>query len=219
MKLFDSHSHIDDTCFEKDFDQMLKRAHDLSVHGIMVVGINEKTSKKAIELAKNHKNLITSVGVHPHDAETCSDDVIKKLETLALTHQCVRAWGETGLDFNRMHSPKNVQERWFETQIYAASKLNLPMIFHERDSDGLRSRRAEFARGLRHRHGGAQRCARSDHPLPERAQPVQPGDAHSIQPPEKDARRADGVRRRGPRGESRAAGADRLHPLLRIHPR
>ena len=129
MKLFDSHSHIDDTCFERDFDQMLKRAHDLSVHGIMVVGINEKTSKKAIELAKIHKNLITSVGVHPHDAETCSDDVIKGLETLASTHPCVRAWGETGLDFNRMHSPKNAQEKWFERQIYAAAGLNLPMIF------------------------------------------------------------------------------------------
>ncbi|MCK5096985.1 MAG: TatD family hydrolase, partial [Desulfobacteraceae bacterium] len=134
MKLFDSHSHIDDICFEKDFDQMIKRAYEHSVYGIMVVGINDKTSKKAIELAKTHKNLITSVGVHPHDASTCSDDVITTLETLALNHPCVRAWGETGLDFNRMHSPADVQEKWFETQIYAASKLNLPMIFHERDS-------------------------------------------------------------------------------------
>ena len=136
MKLFDSHSHIDDICFEKDFNQMIERAYEHSVYGIMVVGINEKTSKKAIALAKTHKNLITSVGVHPHDASTCSDDVIKILETLALNHSCVRAWGETGLDFNRMHSPQDVQEKWFEKQIYAASKLNLPIIFHERDSEG-----------------------------------------------------------------------------------
>ncbi|MCK5459762.1 TatD family hydrolase [Candidatus Parcubacteria bacterium] len=136
MKLFDSHSHIDDQCFDNDFDEMLKRALESSVYGIMVVGINDKTSKKAIELAKTHKNLITSVGVHPHDAKTCSDSVIKTLETLALKHSCVRAWGETGLDFNRMHSPSESQEKWFERQIYAASKLNLPIIFHERDSNG-----------------------------------------------------------------------------------
>lgn len=136
MKLFDSHSHIDDICFEKDFEQMLDRARELSVHGIMVVGINEKTSRKAIELAENHDNLITSVGVHPHDAKYCSDNVIKHLEILALKHTCVRAWGEIGLDFNRMHSPKDIQEKWFKKQISAASKLNLPMIFHERDSKG-----------------------------------------------------------------------------------
>jgi TatD DNase family protein len=136
MKLFDSHSHIDDQCFDKDFDDMLKRAHDASVYGIMIAGINHKTSKKAIELAKAHKNLIASVGVHPHDAKTCSDDVIKTLEILAIENSCVRAWGETGLDFNRMHSPIESQEKWFERQISAASKLNLPMIFHERDSKG-----------------------------------------------------------------------------------
>jgi len=136
MKFFDSHSHIDDICFEKDFDEMLKRAHDLSVHGIMVVGIDERTSIEAIKLARNNRNIITSVGMHPHYAESCSHDVIKNLENLALNNACVRAWGETGLDFNRMHSPKNIQEKWFEEQIHSASKLDLPMIFHERDSEG-----------------------------------------------------------------------------------
>ncbi len=136
MKLFDSHSHIDDFCFNKDFEKMIKRAQDESVLGIMIVGINEKTSIKAIELAQNYKNLITSVGLHPHYAETGSDKLIKTFETLALNNPCVRAWGETGLDFNRMHSPQKDQEKWFERQIYAASNLNLPIIFHERDSDG-----------------------------------------------------------------------------------
>ncbi|MCD4744075.1 MAG: TatD family hydrolase [Desulfobacteraceae bacterium] len=161
MKLFDSHSHIDDICFKKDFDAMLQRAQDASVHGIMVVGINEKTSKKAIELSKDHRNLITSVGVHPHDASTCSDDVIKKLEELALNHSCVRAWGETGLDFNRMHSPSDVQEKWFERQIYAGANLNLPMIFHERDSDGrfleiLESANIKKRKGVVHCFSGSK---------------------------------------------------------------
>jgi TatD DNase family protein len=136
MKLFDSHSHIDDICFKKDFDEMINRTQESSVHGIMVVGIDEKTSKKAIELAKTHKNLITSVGLHPHYAETGSDSLIKTLENLALNNPCVRAWGETGLDFNRMHSAQKAQEKWFERQLFAGSNLNLPMIFHERDSDG-----------------------------------------------------------------------------------
>jgi TatD DNase family protein len=48
----------------------------------------------------------------------------------------VRAWGETGLDFNRMYSPRDDQEKWFVSQLEVAAELGLPMIFHERDSQG-----------------------------------------------------------------------------------
>jgi TatD DNase family protein len=76
------------------------------------------------------------VGMHPHYADKCSKDVIKLFKKLALNNPCVRAWGEIGLDFNRMHSKKESQEKWFERQIYAALELDLPIIFHERDSKG-----------------------------------------------------------------------------------
>jgi TatD DNase family protein len=48
----------------------------------------------------------------------------------------VKAWGEIGLDFNRMYSPREDQERWFIRQLRAADAINLPTIFHERDSQG-----------------------------------------------------------------------------------
>jgi len=35
-----------------------------------------------------------------------------------------------------MHSPKEDQEKWFIRQIEIADELNLPIIFHERDSEG-----------------------------------------------------------------------------------
>ena len=135
MRLFDSHSHIDDISFDKDFPQTLQRAQKAGVAAIMVVGINLKTTKKAMKLVKKHDHLYTSVGVHPHDAKTCTNEVISALISLA-SHEKVKAWGETGLDFNRMHSPKDVQEKWFIRQIEAADELGLPMIFHERDSQG-----------------------------------------------------------------------------------
>jgi TatD DNase family protein len=48
----------------------------------------------------------------------------------------VFAWGEIGLDFNRMYSPRKDQEHWFIRQLETAADLDLPMIFHERDSGG-----------------------------------------------------------------------------------
>ena len=41
-----------------------------------------------------------------------------------------------GLDFNRMYSPKMVQEHWFVQQLEVAGELNLATIYHERDSRG-----------------------------------------------------------------------------------
>lgn len=135
MRLFDSHCHIDDPCFENDFKPMLERAHDAGVEAMMIAGVTVDTSRKAVRIAQKHPNIYTSVGIHPHDAKDCTTETIETLKDLAL-NDCVRAWGEIGLDFNRMHSPAKVQEKWFEAQMVAADGLGLPVIFHERDSMG-----------------------------------------------------------------------------------
>lgn len=135
MRLFDSHCHINDPCFDEDFDPMLERAGEAGVEAMMIAGVSLETTRKAIDLARTHGNIYTAVGIHPHDAEDCTPGTMDILKELA-QNDCVRAWGEIGLDFNRMHSPAKVQELWFETQMAAADELGLPMIFHERDSMG-----------------------------------------------------------------------------------
>jgi TatD DNase family protein len=75
------------------------------------------------------------VGVHPHDVKNCSESILQELISLAQNKE-VRAWGEIGLDFNRMYSPREDQKKWFGRQLEIAGRLDLPMIFHERDSNG-----------------------------------------------------------------------------------
>lgn len=135
MKLFDSHCHIDDKIFNKDFTQVLKRASDAGVKGMMIAGITLKTVKYAVKLAENNHGLFAAVGVHPHDASSCSETDMKTLREIARNPK-VKAWGEIGLDFNRMFSPQKVQEKWFVRQLEMADELKLPLIFHERDSNG-----------------------------------------------------------------------------------
>lgn len=135
MRLFDSHCHLDDKIYQPDREAVLMRARKAGVQGFMVVGINEQTARKAIQLAETHPDIFASVGIHPHDAAHCSGAVLEALTGLT-EHAKVRAWGETGLDFNRMYSPRDVQEKWFERQLDVAVRLNLPLIFHERDSNG-----------------------------------------------------------------------------------
>ncbi len=135
MKLFDSHCHLDDRAFKNDMDDVVQRAADSGIIAFMSVGISKNSSKKAVSLAESRNGVYASVGVHPHVAENCSESTIEFLSGLAKSPM-VRAWGEIGLDFNRMYSPMQDQEKWFIRQLETSGDLDLPVIFHERDSNG-----------------------------------------------------------------------------------
>jgi len=135
MRLFDSHCHLDDAAYEDDLPEVLDRARSCGVERILVAGTNRETSARAVALATAHEGLFASVGIHPHDAAQSRPTDMETLTGLA-AHPKVLAWGETGLDFNRMHSPVADQERLFVDQIGQAVAAGLPLIFHERDSGG-----------------------------------------------------------------------------------
>ena len=158
MKLFDSHCHLDDRSYQSDLETVVQRARQKGIENMMTVGIDQETSIRSIEIAEKFHGIYAAVGVHPHRASSCSDRVMKRLTDLAGNPR-VCAWGETGLDFNRMYSPKEDQETWFVRQIQAADEQRLPLILHERDSHGrlleiLKAHPNENRRGVVHCFSG-----------------------------------------------------------------
>jgi TatD DNase family protein len=158
LKLFDSHCHLDDRSFVKDLDEVIMQAKQAGVEKIMVVGISQKSCRLALKLAENYPQIYASVGIHPHDVKDCSKEVLESLKKL-VENTKVKAWGETGLDFNRMFSPRALQEKWFVRQIEVAQELGLPLIFHERDSKGrfgelLKKHLGSNAKGVVHCFSG-----------------------------------------------------------------
>ena len=135
MKIFDSHCHLDDRAYDKDLDDVIKRAGQSGVRAMMLVGTDRNSSRKAVRIAQTRLGLFAAVGLHPHDAKTGSETIMEDLIDLA-SHPKVKAWGETGLDYNRLYSSRKDQERWFLRQLDAGGRLGLPMIFHERDTAG-----------------------------------------------------------------------------------
>lgn len=135
MKIFDSHCHLNLNTYKKDLRAVIHRAHAADVTGMMIVGITVEESRQAIAIAEKFPGCYASVGMHPHDASACTEEDLQILKELAQA-PVVKAWGEAGLDFNRMHSPRDVQEKWFIRQLETADELELPLIFHERDSEG-----------------------------------------------------------------------------------
>ena len=148
MHLFDSHCHLDDKAFSEDLDRVMENAARHGVDRVATVGVDRETSFRAVQIAQDTPGVTATVGFHPHDANSCSEAALTELADLA-ANRSVGAWGEIGLDFNRMYSPPDVQERWFVRQLAVSESLNLPVVLHERDSGGrlIQILRSDFSAG------------------------------------------------------------------------
>ncbi len=161
MILFDSHCHLDDKCYDKDLREVVKKAEEENISAMMIVGVDIKTSLKAVDISNKFDNIYTSAGIHPHYAKQCSRSDLDTLADIAGENPCVKAWGETGLDYNRMFSPARNQENCFVAQMEMAENLDLPLIFHERDSKGrfydiLKSEGPRSRKGVVHCFSGTK---------------------------------------------------------------
>jgi TatD DNase family protein len=85
MKLFDSHCHLNDRAYDKDIDAVIKRAHDAGVTACMTVGTDKASSIKAVALAESINGIYASVGIHPHEAQSCSESILKFLTKLKVS--------------------------------------------------------------------------------------------------------------------------------------
>ena len=158
MPIFESHCHLDDDAFRNDLGAVLQRARTSDIQALMVVGTDAASSQRAVEIADRYPHVLAAIGLHPHDASSWTEDILEHLQALA-GHPKVRAWGEIGLDFNRMRSPRPAQEFAFMRQLEIARGLGLSMIFHERDSQGrflqiLRSQWDSHCQGVVHCFSG-----------------------------------------------------------------
>lgn len=135
----DTHVHLNLDSYDGDREEVIARARAAGVEIMVNVGFNLATSRESVALAESAEFIYASVGVHPHDAATVTDDLLDELRRLA-GHPKVVAIGETGLDYYRDLSPRGAQEAAFRSHIRLARELELPLIVHNRDalSDVLR---------------------------------------------------------------------------------
>ncbi|SFN50429.1 TatD DNase family protein [Izhakiella capsodis] len=132
--MFDIGVNLTSTRFAKDRCQVIKRACDAGVTGILITGTNALESQQALALACENEGFCWSTaGVHPHHASEWSAEIAGTLRGLA-RHAQVVAMGECGLDFNRNFSTPEQQAYAFNAQLALASELQLPVFLHCRDA-------------------------------------------------------------------------------------
>ena len=130
---FDTHAHYDDKRFNEDRDALLSTMKDGGVTMIVNAGSSVRSSKFSLKLADKYPFIYASVGVHPHDAKSMTDETVAELEALQ-NHPKAVSIGEIGLDYHYDFSPRDIQRKRFREQLELARFVKKPVIIHERES-------------------------------------------------------------------------------------
>jgi TatD DNase family protein len=117
----------------------------MGVQKLLVTGSNLQESRAALELCKKYQGLLYStVGVHPCHATEIDknseglspEEYLAAIEKTALEGKklgVVKAFGEIGLDYDRLHyAPADVQRKYFAKQLEIAQRVGLPLFLHSR---------------------------------------------------------------------------------------
>jgi TatD DNase family protein len=138
MRLVDSHCHLNAEQFASDTDEVIAAAEIAGVERILVPGWDEASSVAALALMDRFPRLSgVAVGVHPHAAATTDADAWARIVALTADRRVV-AIGETGLDFDRMWSPREAQLANLRRNLALALATGKPAILHCRSKAGER---------------------------------------------------------------------------------
>jgi TatD DNase family protein len=129
--LVDTHCHLH--LLEEPPQQVVAEARAEGVGHLVDVGIDLDSSRRAAANAARLPQVSATAGVHPHDAVALDDRALEELRALLADERVVAA-GETGLDYYRDLSPREVQRVAFAAHVRLARELDKALVVHNREA-------------------------------------------------------------------------------------
>ena len=134
MELIDIGCNLTHDSFDSDREKVLELAQQAGVAQMIVTGASDEGSHDALGLARQYPGtLFATAGVHPHHASDFTEETEVRLRKLAAEKEVV-AVGETGLDYFRDFSPRDIQRDVFRRQLSIGADSGLPLFLHMRDA-------------------------------------------------------------------------------------
>ena len=134
--LIDTHCHLDMPAYAADLDKVLERAFTQQVKRIITIGVDLQSSKNGVALARKHKQISATIGIHPHDVDTLQDeDYIALAKIYENQGAHIVGYGEIGLDYYKRYSDPTKQRHHFRKQLDMAHEFKLPVIIHNREAE------------------------------------------------------------------------------------
>lgn len=129
----DMHSHLDR--LEHSPAEALDLAMKENIQQIITIGTEPQDWPVVFQIAeKYYPKVMCTIGVHPHDGVTWSDEAETLMRSMAVNKEVV-ALGEMGLDYYYNKTPHEIQKACFRRQLQVACELGLPVEIHTRDAE------------------------------------------------------------------------------------
>ncbi|MBN1688343.1 MAG: TatD family hydrolase [Candidatus Omnitrophica bacterium] len=129
----DTHTHLDFDDFRDDLKDVIGRAKAVGIQCMINVGADLASSEKSLRLTQLYDCLYATAGIHPHEAQAVTPEVILKIEEI-LQERHVVGIGEVGLDYFRDHSPREKQREVFGLFLEMHQKYSKPLVIHCREA-------------------------------------------------------------------------------------
>ena len=156
----DTHSHLYDEAFAGEESLAVKRAIEAGVTKMILPDIDSSTRESMFNLAMRHsEHLFPCLGLHPTSIGANWKEELDAVLSEASSRK-VWAIGEIGIDCYWSTEFLKQQQETFRIQLELASKSDLPVIIHSRESTEiilniLREFKHLGLRGVMHAYSGS----------------------------------------------------------------
>ena len=124
--MIDTHAHL---LYYENKEELINSMEEDGLSEIVNIGTTIENSIDGINLAKQYKNVYTTVGIYPEYAEETTEEDLKKLKEIVKSDKVV-AVGEIGLDYHTEGFVAEKQKELFIKQLEIANDAGLPFCIH-----------------------------------------------------------------------------------------
>ena len=136
MEFIDTHSHLYDEAFAGEEDAAVARAEEAGVNRIIFPDIDSQSREAMFAFADRHPGVIfPCLGLHPTSVNASWKEELSRME--AYLDRQIWAIGEIGMDCYWSKEFLKEQEEVMRIQLEMASRSDLPVIIHSRESTEL----------------------------------------------------------------------------------
>ena len=123
----DTHCHLS----YEDYDNLDEVVKNIDI--AITSGTNDDTNKKVLDVVSRYNNIYGTLGIHPEDIGSISDNSFKFIEE-NLNNEKIVAIGEIGLDYYWVKDNKENQKELLRKQMEIAQNYNMPVVIHSREA-------------------------------------------------------------------------------------